>query len=69
MDTKLDLEAVRHLFASLVRNCEQYGVEINSIRFKRDEDTGQLTYVLMSYSEPMNNPRTLNRPSQPIGEA
>lgn len=69
MKTKLDLEAVRHLFASLARNCEKYGVQINSVRFKRNNDTGQLNDVLLSYTEPQGNPRTIDEPSQPIREA
>lgn len=69
METKLDLEAVRHLFASSARNCEKYGVQINSVRFKRNNDTGQLYYVLLSYTEPQGNPRTIDEPSQPIREA
>lgn len=68
METKLDLEAVRHLFASLARNCEKYGVQINSVRFKRNNDTGQLHDVLLSYTEPQGNPRTIDEPSQPIRE-
>lgn len=52
METKLDLEAVRHLFASLARNCEKYGVQLNSVRFKRNNDTGQLNvscYLIPSH--------------------
>lgn len=69
METKLDLEAVRHLFVSLARNCEKYGVQINSVRFKRNNDTGQLNDALLSYTEPQGNTRAIDEPSQPIREA
>lgn len=69
METNLDLDAVRYLFASLANNCEKYGVQLNSVRFKRDNDTGHISDVLLSYTEPQGNTRTLIEHSQPIREA
>lgn len=69
METNLDLDAVRHLFVALARNCEKYGVQLNSVRFKRDnDDTGHINDVLLSYTEPQGNTRTLIEHSQPIRE-
>lgn len=54
MGRKINIEEIRGFFASASRQFERENIFLHNVRFKRDEKTGEVIDIIMSYEQKDN---------------
>lgn len=64
MNRELKVDEVRGFLAAANRKFEQGNIFLHSVRFKRDETTGEVVDIILSYGQRENKPENENSHEQ-----